>query len=66
MDISRLGDYSGIHLIHLRITSCAALFPCPVWLRYRIGQPFTETNRADFIIQHLDLQPGMQAWDFGC
>jgi ubiquinone/menaquinone biosynthesis C-methylase UbiE len=31
-----------------------------------LDNPFTKTNRADVIIQHLDLQPGMNALDFGC
>ena len=31
-----------------------------------LDNPFTETNRAEVIIQHLDLQPGMNALDFGC
>lgn len=51
-----------------RMTSLRRSLPCPVWLRWlvELDNPFTETNRADFIIKHLDLQPGMKALDFGC
>lgn len=51
-----------------RLYSKRASLPCPVWLRWlvELDNPFTETNRAQVIIQHLDLQPGMQALDFGC
>jgi ubiquinone/menaquinone biosynthesis C-methylase UbiE len=31
-----------------------------------LDNPFTETNRANIIIEHLDLHPGMNALDFGC
>jgi ubiquinone/menaquinone biosynthesis C-methylase UbiE len=31
-----------------------------------LDNPFTETNRSDVIIQHLDLQPGMKVLDIGC
>jgi ubiquinone/menaquinone biosynthesis C-methylase UbiE len=42
--------------------------PCPVWLSWMVelDNPFTKTNRAEVIIQNLDLQPGMSALDFGC
>jgi len=42
--------------------------PCPVWLRWLVemDNPFTETNRADVILQHLELQPGMSVLDIGC
>lgn len=42
--------------------------PCPVWLRWcvELDNPFTKTNRAAVILDHLDLQPGMTVLDFGC
>lgn len=42
--------------------------PCPVWLRWLVemDNPFTETNRADVILRHLELQPGMSVLDIGC
>ncbi len=42
--------------------------PCPVWLSWMVelDNPFTKTNRAEVIIKNLDLQPGMNALDFGC
>ncbi len=42
--------------------------PCPVWLRWlvELDNPFTEANRSDVIIQHLDLQRGMTVLDIGC
>ncbi len=42
--------------------------PCPVWLRWMVelDNPFTKTNRASFIIEHLGLQSGMTVLDAGC
>jgi 2-polyprenyl-3-methyl-5-hydroxy-6-metoxy-1,4-benzoquinol methylase len=42
--------------------------PCPVWLRWlvELDNPFTQTNRANVIIQHLNLQAGMKVLDIGC
>jgi len=35
--------------------------PCPIWLSWlvELDNPFTKTNRAATIIQHLGLEPGM-------
>jgi len=43
-------------------------FPCPVWLRWlvELDNPFTSTNRAAVIAEHLELQPGMTVLDAGC
>ncbi len=51
-----------------RVASRRYSLPCPVWLRWlvELDNPFTETDRAEVIIQHLDLQPGMRALDIGC
>ena len=42
--------------------------PCPVWLRWMVelDNPFTRTNRAAVIIDHLDPRPGMAVLDVGC
>jgi ubiquinone/menaquinone biosynthesis C-methylase UbiE len=42
--------------------------PCPVWLRWlvELDNPFTKTNRAAVIIDHLGLRPGMTVLDLGC
>lgn len=42
--------------------------PCPVWLRWlvELDNPFTKTNRAAVIIEHLDIAPGMSVLDMGC
>jgi ubiquinone/menaquinone biosynthesis C-methylase UbiE len=42
--------------------------PCPVWLRWLVefDNPFTKTNRARVIIEHLDVAPGMYVLDVGC
>jgi ubiquinone/menaquinone biosynthesis C-methylase UbiE len=42
--------------------------PCPVWLRWMVEleNPFTKTCRAQTIIEHLGLEPGMAVLDAGC
>jgi ubiquinone/menaquinone biosynthesis C-methylase UbiE len=42
--------------------------PCPVWLRWlvELDNPFTKTNRAHTIIEHLCVAPGMYVLDVGC
>jgi ubiquinone/menaquinone biosynthesis C-methylase UbiE len=51
-----------------RLISRRRELPCPAWLGWMVemDNPFTKTNRAHTIIEHLDLQPGMKALDFGC
>ncbi len=51
-----------------RLVSHRRELPCPVWLHWMVemDNPFTRTNRAAVIIEHLDLKPGMKALDFGC
>lgn len=51
-----------------RFASRRHSIPCPVWLRWlvELDNPFTKTNRAAVIVQHLDLQPGMAVIDIGC
>jgi ubiquinone/menaquinone biosynthesis C-methylase UbiE len=42
--------------------------PCPSWLAWLVERdnPFTRTNRAAVILDHLDLRPGMTVLDIGC
>lgn len=42
--------------------------PCPAWLGWLVERdnPFTKTNRASVIIDHLNLKPGMNVLDAGC
>ncbi len=42
--------------------------PCPAWLRWMVelDNPFAKTNRAEEIVRHLELQPGMTVLDIGC
>jgi ubiquinone/menaquinone biosynthesis C-methylase UbiE len=61
----------GLGLLITFVWRCASRhnsLPCPAWLRWfvELDNPFTETNRASVIVQHLDLQPGMKVLDVGC
>ena len=51
-----------------RFASRRQSIPCPVWLRWMVelDNPFTKTNRAAVIVEHLELQPGMTVLDIGC
>ena len=51
-----------------RLASRRRSLPCPVWLRWlvELDSPFTKTNRAAVIVEHLGLQPGMAVIDVGC
>ena len=51
-----------------RFASRRNTLPCPAWLGWMVelDNPFTKTNRAGVIIEHLDLQPGMKILDVGC
>lgn len=51
-----------------RLASRRHTLPCPAWLRWfvELDNPFTKTNRASVIIDHLELQPGMKVLDVGC
>lgn len=51
-----------------RLASRRQSLPCPVWLRWlvELDNPFTRTNRASFIIEHLQLEEGMTVLDAGC
>ncbi|MBI5274383.1 MAG: methyltransferase domain-containing protein [Chlamydiales bacterium] len=51
-----------------RFSSRRLVLPCPVWLSslVELDNPFTKTNRASSIIEHLDLKIGMKVLDAGC
>lgn len=51
-----------------RLASRRQSLPCPVWLRWlvELDNPFTKTNRAAFIVETLELSPGMTVLDAGC
>lgn len=51
-----------------RFASRRHTLPCPVWLRWlvELENPFTKTTRANEIIVHLDIKPGMHVADIGC
>lgn len=51
-----------------RLASRRHSLPCPVWLSWLVemDNPFTRTNRAAGIIEHLGLRPGMSVVDVGC
>ena len=51
-----------------RLTSRRQALPCPVWLRWMVelDNPFTKTNRAAVIVEHLQLESDMRVADIGC
>lgn len=61
---------SLIALIFLvwRFSSKRHALPCPQWLGWMVEKdnPFTKTNRAAVIIEHLNLSSGMHVLDAGC
>jgi SAM-dependent methyltransferase len=51
-----------------RLASQRQELPCPSWLSWMVelDNPFTRVNRAQFIVDHLGLDPGMTVLDAGC
>jgi ubiquinone/menaquinone biosynthesis C-methylase UbiE len=51
-----------------RLFSRRASLPCPAYLSFLVERdnPFTKTNRAKTIIEHLNISPGMKILDAGC
>jgi len=51
-----------------RLASRRVALPCPAWLGWLVERdnPLTRTTRAEAIIGHLGLQPGMRVLDVGC
>jgi len=71
MSIILLGNIIAVVIIVAviwRHASRRQSLPCPVWLRWlvELDNPFTKTNRAAFIVEQLDLTPGMHVLDAGC
>lgn len=58
----------GLVSIIWRLASRRQSLPCPSWLRWlvELDNPFTQTNRAAFIVDTLRLTPGMVVLDAGC
>ncbi len=50
-----------------RLASRRQELPFPSWLGWMVemDNPFTEVNRAAFIVEHLGLEPGMRVLDAG-
>jgi len=51
-----------------RYASRRQSLPCPTWLAWMVemDNPFTATNRAATIVDHLELKRGMRVLDVGC
>jgi len=51
-----------------RISSHRQRLPCPSWLGWMVelDNPLTRVNRAQFIVDHLGIEPGMHVLDAGC
>ncbi len=51
-----------------RVLSRRQELPCPSWLGWMVelDNPFTRVNHAQFIVDHLGLEPGMKILDAGC
>jgi tRNA A58 N-methylase Trm61 len=51
-----------------RLSSQRHRLPCPSWLGWMVemDNPFTKVDRAQTIIEHLALTPGMKVLDAGC
>ena len=65
-----LGFIALVILVNLlwRALSDRQNLPCPAWLGWMVelDNPFTRVSRAEFIVDHLQLEPGMKILDAGC
>lgn len=51
-----------------RLVSRRHTLPCPAWLRWMVelDNPFAASNKAAFIVEQLQIAPGMMVLDAGC
>jgi ubiquinone/menaquinone biosynthesis C-methylase UbiE len=51
-----------------RLASHRHQIPCPAWLGWMVelDNPFARVIHAQFVVDHLGLEPGMSALDAGC
>jgi ubiquinone/menaquinone biosynthesis C-methylase UbiE len=51
-----------------RLFSKRQSLPCPAWLGWMVEMenPFTKVSSSHFIVEHLDLEPGLRVLDAGC
>jgi len=51
-----------------RLASRRRSLPCPAWLRWMVelDNPLAASNKAAFVVQQLQIAPGMQVLDAGC
>jgi ubiquinone/menaquinone biosynthesis C-methylase UbiE len=51
-----------------RLYSKRQSLPCPAWLGWMVEMenPFTRVSSSQFIVEHLDLEPGLRVLDAGC
>lgn len=51
-----------------RLVSRRHTLPCPAWLRWMVelDNPFAASNKAAFIVEQLQVEPGMKVLDAGC
>ncbi|MDR3005519.1 MAG: class I SAM-dependent methyltransferase [Acidovorax sp.] len=51
-----------------RLASHRHTLPCPAWLRWMVelDNPLASSNKAAFVVQQLQIAPGMQVLDAGC
>jgi len=62
-----VGISAGTFLVW-RLASHRHALPCPTWLSWlvELDNPLARTNRASFIVDHIELQAGMTVLDAGC
>ena len=66
--ISGLAVLVILSAIAWRLGSRRHKLPCPSCLRWMVelDNPFAKTNQAAFIVDHMELEPGMTVLDGGC
>ncbi|MFW5870068.1 MAG: class I SAM-dependent methyltransferase [Candidatus Sumerlaeota bacterium] len=65
-----LGVVAGFLLVYAiwRLASRLLALPCPSWIKWvvEMDNPFARVCHAEFIIEHLHLEDGMEVADIGC